>query len=1099
MATGDNMEKAYQAALKNLDKLVSKQQALKQSLEGLNDSWNAISSEIFKIDGAQFFKQVPRSAKELKEMADTITEFEKNFQKAGEQFAKMIDKEGMSSKINEVGQVIKKELGDAFKNSTFESSAALTSYLDQLRSISPSLAAQIRDEQHLQQLLEGKAENQEDLLRALKEQKVFQDAELKFSNDYDKRQKIYKERLSEIKAQYSELNAVSDDQLVNLAEQISMTETLAGGALDWQKIVANSTPEQRKVLALLHGDSQAMLDINNTMNDATQAAEEMREAMLKPKDVFSLEKGFEALGQRMRKDMIGTILNFDEVINKVQRETSINMDDNSMGFKRLTTQVAQFGVSIEGAGEMMSDLSKELNTTNFSVLSKATADFAAIEGATGAASADIATIAGELMRMGESSGQVKNFMQEADQQARLFGVSSSKVLNGISKNIKRMRELGFTGGEKSLAKMAVTAERLRMNIDETFDMANKARSIEGALNMAAELQLAGGSFSNINPMDLLSAARKGPEELQKILGQMGKDIGRFDEQTGKYEFDPVDVDRLKMVSEATGQSMESLQNMIEKNAEDTEKLNPFQGMIDGIDEADKDLAKSTLADMMKRGADGKMMIDVDNDMAKKMGIDSLEDINSTNIEELVKLKKEDAKTIEEQNKRNQSLKQSFDNFINAMMTVFGIFEPFISVLTEVMQAIGSVFAELPEWSQTLIGGLMVAFGLFGTSVGSFITQGVGGLLKGGIGSLFGGKGKDVVSDAIGSSNVANTPGMDAQGGAEKKGFFTGLAQGIMEFGKIKWSDLLKFSASLVLIGGAIVGFTYALASAGGEASAAQWANAIGALVVLGGSILLMSKLFGQVDMGNVAKGALAMLLVGASLVPFAYAAQMMGDIDWGNVLAGVGVLGLVMVGLIAIGAIALSVGWMILAGAGVLALAGVAMMVASQGLLMSADAFVALGAIDWGAFSAMGGALMSVVPGMLGFAFASLAFANPLTIIGLMMMAGVLSGLSMVMTPLAISLDSGATSLDRFASGLDKLGAAADRLNLDKLEQLKELSAVLSNSAAMASVASNSSSNGPSTGSKSNSGGDVRKIEVDVKINGRDLQSFIVKDNKILT
>src|SRR5690606_31513665 len=117
--------------------------------------------------------------------------------------------------------------------------------------------------------------------------------------------------------------------------------------------------------------------------------------------------------------------------------------------------------------------------------------------------------------------------------------------------------------------------RLGQNVDEIFNVAEKTRSIEGAMEAAAELQLAGGSFSNINPMDLLSAARKGPEELNKLLTSMGKDVGGWVKKMDKseeFQFDPVDVDRLKIVSQATGESMESLTNRIRKQAEDSKKL-----------------------------------------------------------------------------------------------------------------------------------------------------------------------------------------------------------------------------------------------------------------------------------------------------------------------------------------------------------------------------------------------------------------------------------------------------------------------------------------------------------------------------------------------
>jgi hypothetical protein len=75
--------------------------------------------------------------------------------------------------------------------------------------------------------------------------------------------------------------------------------------------------------------------------------------------------------------------------------------------------------------------------------------------------------------------------------------------------------------------MAAKAEMLRIKVDSIFDVAKRARTIEGAMDMASQLQLAGGSFSRINPMELLSAARRGPEELGKILTSMGGDVGSW--------------------------------------------------------------------------------------------------------------------------------------------------------------------------------------------------------------------------------------------------------------------------------------------------------------------------------------------------------------------------------------------------------------------------------------------------------------------------------------------------------------------------------------------------------------------------------------------
>jgi uncharacterized protein YukE len=1147
MAT-DNSSKAYKEALKQIENMVNKQEALKKSTKDLESSWNAVASEIFKMDGAQFFKNVEKSPEQLRAMGKEVQQLEEGFRNLGDNFNKTL---GDNKKF----QYVKKSLqgiGEEFKNSSNKINSSIKSSFNEIyQGLDEDLKKIIKSESDLEKILKNKdklTDNQKDKLKGFEK---FQTLEKKHQELNEEYQKKILDKLNLFKKNNEEISTMNQEMVDKVIERLALGE-------DEVKIAAELGDEGRKVLAALSSSNKELLEMNKGMTGAAEQIKVIQREATEMNKQFSLGKGLigglksmgSGLASIIKKDWIGSMMKFDEVLNDVQKQTGVNMDFNKTKFAELQTEVAQFGMSVEGAGKMIADMSKELNTTNFSVLSQATKDFSSIEGATGAAAGDITTIAGELMRMGESSGQVKEFMQGADTMARKFGVSSAKAMSAIARNISKIRTMGFVGGEKSLGKMVATAERLRMNVDEIFDVAKRARSIEGAMDMAAELQLAGGSFANINPMDLLAAARKGPAELQKILTGMGKDIGHFSKETGKYEFDPVDVDRLQMVADATGQSMDSIQNMIQKNAEDTEKLNPFQGMMDGLDDADKEIANSALSDMIKRDKDGKLTIDADNDMAKKMGINSLEDINSENIEAMLKQKTKDASTLEEQNKRNQSLKQSFDNFINALMSIFSFFQPALEFLTKIMQGVTSIFTTvmgwLPGWSKALLGGLLVFGAMFSTSVGKFITQGVGSFVKTlmnpkkALMGALGGGGDKKATDITGSGAKGPGPGVGvglkslaeglksmgdkdvfkgiaavalagpafllfvpalpgllvmgligAMGKAVTQGF-DAIAGGLDAFGSKK--GVFKGIAAIALAAVPLLLFTIALPGL----LAMALIGALGMLVTAGFQAISTGLGIMGSNLANIAKGALALALVALAVGAFAFVASMMGDIDWMNVLAGIGVMALVVIGLIALGFLLSGPGIVFLA-IGALALIGVglALAIAGAGLMVAALAFQQLSSVDWSGFSEMGGALASVVPGLLLFSLAAMMFMNPLTLLGIIFMVGALASLVSVMAPLAESLTIGADSLDRFAAGLEKLSAAADALSLEKLEKLKELSDSMANAgaggAAMAAMANVAGGGGGAGGD-----GEVRKIEVNVKMNGRELQNFIVKDTAII-
>jgi hypothetical protein len=1111
----------YKVALANVESMLKKQEALNKSTDKLKDSWNAISSQVFGLDGAAFFKQVPLGVEDIKKLNDKLKEVNDQVRVLGEEFGDALDKD---EEIKEFSALA----GAAFAKMTADQ----------------------------KQYGQGTKEAYKAEMDYLKE-------------------------LREVKSEFANL---SDDDLRAIGKHIK-----EGGTLSQ---IYDQLEETSKNIIKSNTENPAIfIESENAAKDLYDQLEKARKELeAGTKEAFSLKAGLQAAFSNVVADGLKSLMEFDKTINDVQKNTGIMMDANSAAFGDLTSRVAVFGVSAAKAGEYMTAMSDELDTTNFSVLSKAAEDFALIEGATGASADEITTIGGQLMRMGQSSEDVKNYMEDASNMAKRFGVNSKKAIGDISKNISKMRSMGFAGGEKSLAKMVITAQKLNMNVDEIFDVAKKARTIEGAMEMASELQLAGGSFANINPMDLLAAARGAPGELQKILNSMGKDVGKFNKETGEYEFDAVDIERLQMVADATDQTLDNVMNGIQKSGLDKVKLDPFKDMMGGLDEADKAMAESTLGDMMKFNKDtGKMELDVESDMAKKMGITDLDQINDSMITDMLKMKKEEDKTLEEQNARNQSFQESLTNFWMALQSIFSVFEPVLQVLTTVMQSITSLFGMLPGWSKVLIAGLLLFSTSFGASVFAFIGKGLA-MFASSVSSMISGTksllnpdtwknlGKSVVGgmkDAWGTVKDVFTgnfkkavPGGGEGGGnpldsvtktageSEKikptsggglKGFVEGLKDMSQEAAKISLKGIGKLALSMIMLA-APLGIMAAL-FAGIDPMLLLAFGAV--LIEQAIALAIMSKFLGAIDIGNVFKGALAMIILGAAMIPFAYAAQMLGGIDWLTVLAGIGILALVMLGLIGLGALLMSpaglfliVGIAALIGVGLglmvfgasmmvfaaasqmmqgmdfswmsnlgdalwnaapgLLLGGIALGLAtpfllfgSLGLMAISQAALVASQVDWALISGMGSALSSAAGGLFLFSLSAMMFTNPFVVVGMMIMVVAIAALAAVMVPLALSLQLGASSLTNFAIGLERLSAAADSLSDEKLAKLQKISEAMAKSSAAGNVAGAMASNAEAAGGGGAGGGGVRKIEVDVKLNGRELQNYIVKDTKI--
>ena len=866
------------------------------------------------------------------------------------------------------------------------------------------------------------------------------------------------------------------------------------------KNLANLSPEAMKQFKKIVKDkegfdklnkffeSDAVKDLKKIENELKTVTKGLQD---NGKEVINIGKGFDKILDNLTqefnlKNIRNSLLGFDQTLTKAQMDSGIMFKNNSTAMAELTSKTQQFGMGIAETSELMSNLGTTLRTTDFNILSQAAGDMAAIGKATGLSSTEVGELGSQIMLMGKSSKDVSVFAESTMKSAMNFGVNGRKVMQDIVKNIPKFRQMGFQGGEESLKKMALQAEHFGQNIDEIFDMSKRARNIEGALDMASQLQLAGGSFANINPMDLLSAARKGPQELQKILGQMGKDIGKFDKSTGQTAFEAVDNDRLQMVADATGVSVDSLQKQImtmNKDAQKTELIPP--GLFDNLNDEEKAFLLNNI------GKDGSLTMKMD-------GVDQLGSLQKGNIREAMKQAAADKGNLEDQAKQNVSFQESVKNLKDSIMNVFVVFEPVIKALTRFIQWLNTAFSSLGVWGKVFIAGLIGVFALV-FSAGKQVFNGMmfrKGFDKGGVGEGIGGMlGGKKSGGAMPSIKGA---GEVPQGG-KPGGFLQSLGEGLKFFGK-NMTDILKgaFTLSLaaIMIGGALIAITFGIAKMGGDASGGQLITFGIALVALAGTLWLMSKVMGNVDLGNVVKGTIAMVLMGVALIPFAFAMQMMSGIPWTQMLISISMAALTVLALTGIGALLMTpAGVAFLVGAAALAIAGVSLAIFGASLLVAAAGFSAMANINWAGFSGMGSALISILPGILGLAGIGI-FAIP----SLLLMSWALGGLAAVMVVLAPAMQMAALSTNSMAEGIGKLKEAVKGIDVDKLNSMASAAERISTASAIGGLV-NAVTGIFGGGGKEEKQQSVKiePITINLKLNGRELQTIQIEDTKLIS
>jgi len=199
--------------------------------------------------------------------------------------------------------------------------------------------------------------------------------------------------------------------------------------------------------------------------------------------------------------------------------------------------------------------------------------------------------------------------------ANSLGVNAKLVSDSVVKNLDKLNSYGFQGGVEGLARMAAKATALRVDMQSTFNVADKLMSPEGAIEMSAALQRLGATSTDLlDPLKLMDLAQNNVPELQKQLGEMFKQYTYFDEKTKTFQIMPGARRQLKEIAGELGMGIEEVQRMALGTADLDKKLSEisFSGFEVSEDTKEMVANMATMTDSGEYkiqteeiGADGK--------------------------------------------------------------------------------------------------------------------------------------------------------------------------------------------------------------------------------------------------------------------------------------------------------------------------------------------------------------------------------------------------------------------------------------------------------------------------------------------------------------
>lgn len=154
------------------------------------------------------------------------------------------------------------------------------------------------------------------------------------------------------------------------------------------------------------------------------------------------------------------------------------------------------------------------------------------------------------------------------ERAKAMGLNAVQLSSNVAKNMHMASRYAFKNGVDGMAKMTALSQRLKFNLQSIGGALDKASSIEGAIDMSAQMQLLGGKYAAAfgNPVELLNAGLNDAEEMVKKMVEITKGNAVFDRESGTVKINNIDRQMMKHAAQATGIDYEELLNATNSQA-----------------------------------------------------------------------------------------------------------------------------------------------------------------------------------------------------------------------------------------------------------------------------------------------------------------------------------------------------------------------------------------------------------------------------------------------------------------------------------------------------------------------------------------------------
>jgi len=492
---------------------------------------------------------------------------------------------------------------------------------------------------------------------------------------------------------------------------------------------------------------------DDLVNSEKKVNDELQKGIKYRKDNVDMAK---ALGQQLMQGW-----KYLQESDKVIRATTLNLGMSGTkavamrdAFEKSAGYVTRLGGTLADIQGVMEGYANETGRARV-MTADMVKDITAIGKGTGLGIAEATRLGAQFEIMGIDAKSTMDYVQGVVDTSERMGVNTTKVLKVVNDNFKKLNTYTFQQGVKGFAQMAMYAEKFKIDIGQALNAADVARTLEGAIDLASQLQVMGGEFAKTDPFEMLFLSRNDPAKFTEKIADMTKGVVTFRKMAdGSFEkyISPADRDRLAAVAKSMGMEASALTEIAQRQAEIQKMRQQMGGM--------------GLSDEQKKLIEGAATFDTKSGKFQVQIAGTMRDISTLTSDQADAFAKEKV-SLEERAKQAMTFDETFKATIETLKAAL---LPILKGINVMLTPLSKIATGLSKLAGSGWGGVVTAAGIL-LSAGLLwkgISNKLGNVVQGYVDKK-GGKG---LSGMFGKATPSVTPAAPAS----PTGTISGLAE-----------------------------------------------------------------------------------------------------------------------------------------------------------------------------------------------------------------------------------------------------------------------------------------------------------------------------------